>query len=139
MHRGRFTQVMLLLVAIVVLASGCGASGPAEVSGVMVDPNTGMGADGVPIRLMTVLEDAEDAGVYVMVDESRAVPVEDSGIETETDSNGGFTLEEVPPGEYVLIAMVGQPYVLRDEEGETLMIELSAGERLNVGEVSVQQ
>jgi hypothetical protein len=135
MRRERFLQIVFILVAIVVLASGCGVSGPGEVRGVVVNPDTGSGVAGVPVWLMLVVEDAEEAAILVIVEENRAVPVADPGIQTETDGNGEFILEEVPPGEYVLLG--GGPYVLKDEEGESVVFELSGGEELDVGQVSV--
>jgi len=136
-RRERFLQIVFVLLATVVLVSGCGGSGPGEVRGVVVDPDTGSGVAGVPVWLMTVVEDAEEAAVYVVVEENRAIPVADPGIQTETDAIGEFILEAVPPGEYVL--MGGGPYVLKDEVGKSVVFDLSSGEGLDVGQVSVQR
>jgi hypothetical protein len=139
MQRLRFLLAVLVLGAIVVFASGCGAGGPAEVKGVVINPDTGDGISGVPVWLMQVVKDDEESAVFVMVDENRAVPAIDPGIQAETTGNGEFILEDVPPGEYVLMGMIGGPYTLKDEEGKALVFELSGGENLDVGHVSTQR
>ncbi|NIM94235.1 MAG: hypothetical protein GTO18_11060 [Anaerolineales bacterium] len=136
MRREKVLQIAFAFVAIMVLASGCGSSGPGKVSGKLVDPDTRRAVAGVPVWLMLVEEEPVEGGPFVMVDENRAVPVTDPGIQTETDATGEFTLEEVPVGEYVL--MGGGPYVLKDEAGEAVVFELSSGEELDVGQVSFQ-
>lgn len=137
MRRERFLPLVFVLVTIMVLSSGCGVSGPGEVRGVVVDADTGSRLSGVNVWLMLVLEGGAEASTYVLIDGNRSVPVDNPEIHVETAGNGEFIMEEVPSGEYIL--MGGGPYVLKDGEGKTVMFDLSGGEKLDVGQVSVQR
>lgn len=137
MRRDRYLPIVFVLVTIMVLSSGCGVVGPGEVKGVVVDSDTGSRLSGVNVWLMLVLEGGAEASMHVLVDGNRAVPVDNPEIHTATAGNGEFIMEEVPPGEYIL--MGGGPYVLKDGEGKTVMLDLSGGEKLDMGEVSVQR
>ena len=137
MRRERYLPLVFVLVIIGVLSSGCGVGGPGEVRGVVVDADTGSRLNGVTVWLMLVLEGGAEASMHVLVDGNRAVPVDNPEITAETAGNGEFIMEEVPPGEYIL--MGGGPYVLKDGEGKTVMFDLSGGEKLDVGQVSNQR
>lgn len=110
------------------------SSGPGEISGVVLDKN-GKKMSHVPLALALVVE-GEKTGSYLMVDDDKWINASGTGIETKTDANGGFTLEEVPLGEYVFVVYTGEYHTLQNTEGLAIF-ELSSGEVLDVGQVSI--
>ena len=136
-----------VLVLSVVLSVGCAAlelaepaatSTPAptpttgQVKGVLIDKSTGQGIK-AQVNLIPV-EVGDDGSIIYSVElleRTMSLDVAD----------GVFLFEDVEPGHYLITANIGGglPLDITDDQGAPIVIQVEAGQVIDLGEVSVER
>jgi hypothetical protein len=120
---------LLWMVPVVLVLTGCLMSDVGRVEGVLVDS-----VSEEPVRTSVELWRVE-----VSADGQTATfhsPVE--RVTAESNASGAFEFKNVEPGHYLLFVEVGVPsslVALEDEHGEAPVIEVEAGQVVDLGEV----
>lgn len=101
-----------------------------KVTGKIVDKDTGRPLEAIHLFMPTVVQSSDG----YMLNRKGNDP------STETDASGVFAFADVPPGTYALALTKNWPFsVAADEEGSALILEVVAGETLDVGVIRVEQ
>jgi hypothetical protein len=137
-----------VLVLLVMLSVGCAALGPTEptatstpaptpttgqVKGVLVNRSTGQG---VTARVNLIPVEVGDDGSIIyspelLKERSMSLDVAD----------GVFLFEDVKPGHYLMTANIGGglPLDVIDDQGGQIVIQVEAGQVVDLGEISVER
>jgi hypothetical protein len=146
-HHNTITKrrALLFLIAFVLLAASlaCGSgvgeptptpspttdpTAPGQVQGVLLDGDTGRPLADVTVGL--VMPGHSSGGMTY---------IEQTDIETETDTSGAFLLDSVPPGEYMIFAYLGRQELVTDSTSRHLLFEVRPGQTFDLGEIEVNR
>jgi len=112
------------LALTIILLVGCTGVKAGQVKGKVVD-NAGK-----PVQTT----------VFLALRQGDAVKI-DSDLSTSTDNSGNFKFVDVPPGEYVFVAMdIGfgmQPIAATDNKGNTVVVVVTREEGIDLGVITL--
>jgi len=104
---------------------------PATVIGILISKETGQPLPDAVVRLAEVTRQG-DQGMFVL-DAGRSPAA-------RTDAKGAFTIENVPPAEYVMLLQISEGIysAAKDDSGKPLTWVAEAGQELDTGQVTIK-
>ncbi len=109
---------------------------PGKITGRLIESD-GRPTQGVILRLWRV------GHAECPTDTNGWVQIEDSKIETKTDANGAFLIENAPPGCYLLEAKFStgslSPVTMLKNENGNISIHLMDAQTVDVGDITVKR
>ena len=125
MHNKKLLWCAVGLMVVASILTSC--SSEPQVKGVLVKKD-GQAFSGQVALWKAIGESADEGGTELQIT-----------YQTQCDDSGAFIIEDVEPGSYALtyLSSIGQMDFLKTDNGVPRLIEVTEGQRVDLGEIQV--